>query len=141
MPKKRIVLVALLVPMVILLAGCSTGGVFTAGNVTDVQLQRNNFKIIARDVVGEASAGYILGGTFSMGMATNTFALVRVAGTGQLYREAMEGLWKNIEGACGPIEGRKVALINVRFDAEALNLILYTQPKIMVRADVVEFTD
>ena len=123
------------------LAGCSTGGVFTSGNVTDVQLQRNNFKIVARGVTGEASAGYILGGTFSVGMATNTFALVRVSGTGMLYKEALDNLWKNIEATYGSIEGKKVALINVRYDAEALNLILYTSPHISIRADVVEFTE
>jgi len=127
--------------LLLALAGCSTGGVFTSGNVTDVQLQRNNFKIVARGVTGEASAGYILGGTFSVGMATNTFALVRVSGTGMLYKEALDNLWKNIEATYGSIEGKKVALINVRYDAEALNLILYTSPHISIRADVVEFTE
>ncbi len=125
--------------LLLALAGCSTGGVFTSGNVTDVQLQRNNFNILARGVTGEASAGYILGGTFSVGMATNTFALVRVAGTGMLYKEALDDLWKNVEAKCGSVEGKKVALINVRYDAEALNLILYTSPHITIRADVVEF--
>lgn len=126
--------------LLLALAGCATGGAFTAGNITDVQLQRNNFNMLAKGVTGEASAGYILGGTFSMGMATNTFALVRVAGTGMLYKEALDDLWKNVEAKCGSIEGRKVALINVRYDAEALNLILYTSPHITIRADVVEFT-
>ncbi len=127
--------------LTLLISGCSTGGMFTSGHVTDVQLQRNNFKIVARDISGEAKAGYLIGGSFSMGMATNTFAFVRVAGSGELYKEAMQDLWKNIESACGPVEGRKIALINVRYDAEALNLIVYTQPRITIRADVVEFTD
>ena len=127
--------------LVVVLAGCSAGGAFTAGNVTDVQLQRNNFTIIAQNVSGEAEAGYLIGGTFTMGMATNTFALVRVSGTGMLYKEALEDLWKNFEAAHGPVGQRKIALINVRYDADALNLGIYTQPKIMIRADVVEFTE
>lgn len=76
-----------------------------------------------------------------MGMATNTFALVRVYGTGLLYKEALEDLWKNYETTYGSVEGKKLALINVRYDAEALNLIVYTRPKINIRADVIEFTE
>lgn len=121
--------------------GCATGGMFLAGNVTDVQLNKSNFKIIARDISGEAQAGYVFGASMSMGMTTNTFALFRVAGTGLLYKEALQNLWKNYEAANGPVENKKIALINLRYDAEALNLLVYTQPRIIVRADVVEFTE
>lgn len=136
-----LVVAALVAVSAIGIAGCSTGGAFLASNITDVQLQKNNFKLVARNITGEAQAGYLLGGTFSTGMTTNTFALFRVAGTGMLYKEALENLWKNYEATNGPIEGKKIALINVRYDSEALNLVVYTQPKIVIRADVVEFTD
>lgn len=122
-------------------SGCASGGMFSAGNLTDVQLQRSNFKVIARNVSGEAKAGYVLGLSFSMGAATNTFALIRVDGTGMLYKEAMENLWKDFEASHGKVEGKKLALVNVRYDGDVLNLIVYTQPKIMIRADVVEFID
>ncbi|HEY6952763.1 MAG TPA: DUF6567 family protein [Bacteroidota bacterium] len=132
---------ATLILLALGVTGCSTGGMFTAGNVTDVQLQKNNFKIVARGVSGEAQAGYLFGGTFSMGMATNTFALLRVSGSGMLYKEALENLWKNYEASNGPVEGKKIALVNVRYDADVLNLFVYTQPRITIRADVVEFTE
>ncbi len=141
MKTHSLVLSLFLCLVLLAMSGCSTGGMFSSGNITDVQLQRNNFKIIARGVSGEATAGYILGGSFSMGMATNTFALVRVYGTGLLYKEALEDLWKNYETTYGSVEGKKLALINVRYDAEALNLIVYTRPKINIRADVIEFTE
>ncbi len=32
-------------------------------------------------------------------------------------------------------------MINVHYDSEALNLFFHTQPRIIVRADVVEFTE
>jgi hypothetical protein len=134
-------LVCIFAVLSLIISGCSTGGMFTAANVTDVQLQRNNFKIVARNISGEAQAGYLFGGTFSMGMGTNTFALFRVSGSGMLYKEALENLWKNYETANGPVEGKKLALVNVRYDSDALNLFVYTQPKIMIRADVVEFTE
>jgi hypothetical protein len=141
MKARTLVFDLIILGMVLAFAGCSTGGMFTAGNVTDVQLQRSNFKIVAQGVTGEAQAGYVFGGSFSMGMATNTFALFRVAGSGMLYKEALENLWKNYEATHGSIEGKHVALVNVRYDAEALNLFVYTQPKITIRADVVEFTE
>lgn len=138
---RRFLLNLLTVVLALAFIGCSTGGMFTAGNVTSVDLQKNNFKIVAQGVTGEAQAGYLFGASMSMGMASNTFALFRVSGTGMLYKEALENLWKNFEATHGSIEGKHVALANVRYDAEALNLFVYTQPKIIIRADVVEFTD
>jgi hypothetical protein len=124
-----------------LFAGCASAGMFPATNVTDVQLQRGNFTIVARNVSGEAEAGYLFGTTFSLGIMTNTVALARISGTGMLYKEALENLWKNYEAAHGPVEGKKLALVNVRYDSDALNMFVYTHSTIMIRADVVEFTD
>ena len=122
-------------------AGCASTGMFTASNLTEVQLLKDNFIIVARNVSGEAEAGYLFGSTFSLGMMTNTVAIIRVSGTGMLYKEALEDLWKNYEAVHGSVEGKKLALVNVRYDADALNLFVYTRPKVMVRADVVEFTN
>ncbi len=122
-------------------SGCSTSGMFTAGNVTEVQLQKSNFKIVACGVSGEAEVGYLFGTSMSMGMVTTTFALIRIEGTGMLYKEALDNLWKNYEATHGAVEGKKLALINVRYDSDILNLFVYTRPKVMVRADVVEFTE
>jgi hypothetical protein len=133
--------ISLCVLIVAMFAGCASGGMFTASNITEVQLQKNNFIIVARNVSGEAEAGYLFGSTFSLGMMTNTVAALRVSGTGMLYKEALEDLWKNYEAVHGPVEGKKLALVNVRYDADALNLFVYTRPKVMIRADVVEFTN
>ncbi len=141
MKARSLLMTALILATSLVMIGCATGGMFVAGNVTDVQLQKGNFKIVARDVTGEAQAGYLLGASFSMGASTNSFALVRIAGTGMLYKEALQNLWKSYEAASGPVEGKKLALVNVRYDSEALNLFVYTQPKLVIRADVVEFTE
>lgn len=133
--------ISLCVLIAAMFAGCASGGMFTASNITEVQLQKNNFIIVARNVSGEAEAGYLFGSTFSLGMMTNTVAVLRVSGTGMLYKEALEDLWKNYEAVHGPVEGKKLALVNVRYDADALNLFVYTHPKVMIRADVVEFTN
>lgn len=141
MKLRNLFLASAVVPLCFAAAGCSTGGMFVAGNVTDVQLQSGNFKVLARGVTGEATAGYLLGVSMPLGMALNTFAVARVEGTGMLYKEALDNLWKNFESAHGAAEGKRLALVNVHYDSDALNLFFYTQPRIIVRADVVEFSE
>ncbi len=137
--KNKILFVGLLLFSLSLLYGCSTSGMFTSANLTNVQLQQANYKIVAANISGEAEAGYIIGVTFPAGPLTQTLALVRVSGTGMLYKEALENLWKNYEDKYGKVEGDKLALINVRYDTDALNLFLYTSAKVYIRADVIRF--
>lgn len=122
-----------------LLSGCANTGLFFSANNTQVELAESNYEIVATNVSGEAKAGYILGASFSAGAATNTVALARVSGSGMLYMEALENLWKDYEEKHGSVIGKKLALVNVRYDSDALNLILYTEAKISIRADIVEF--
>lgn len=122
------------------LAGCVSSGIFEANQQTRVGLSKDNFRIVATNVHGEADAGYILGFSWANGQEPKTVALHRVDGTGMLVASAMAELWKNFEAEYGPVEGRNLALINVRFDSDAANyLLLYTKQSITVRADVVEF--
>lgn len=125
----------------ILLAGCFTTGSFTSVHTTTVELSEPNFELVATGVTGEATAGYLLGVSGGMFFSTNTVALARVSGSGLLYEEALADLWANFEEEYGEVQGRDLALVNVRYDVEALNLIVYTSPTVLVRADVVEFTD
>ena len=121
--------------------GCVTTGSFPAANVTSVELSESNYEIVATDVAGEASAGYLLGISAGPGFQMSTLALARVQGEGTLYRQAIQNLWASFRAEHGDVEGRDLALVNVRFDGDALNLLLYTRPTVSVRADVVEFTE
>jgi hypothetical protein len=56
-----------------------------------------------------------------------------------LYAEALENLWANFEMTGEEIEGQKLALTNVRYDSDILNLVIYTKVKVTVRADIVRF--
>ena len=96
---------------------------------------------MATDVAGEADAGYLFGVSYSLGSITETLALGRVSGTGFLYQEALEKLWQNYEKMNGPVTGKKLALINVRYDSDFLNLLVYTKVKISIRADIIEFVE
>ena len=138
---KRIFYLILIIAALLLLSGCFNAGVFPSANVTDVRLGSANYEIVAKNVAGEAEAGYLIGLSFANGMNSGTLALFRVSGTGMIYQEALEMLWADYEQRHGPIEGKKLALVNVRYDADVVNAIIYTSTKISVRADVVEFKD
>jgi hypothetical protein len=125
----------------LLFSGCSNTGMFMSTNRTNVELSKPNYEIIATDVTGSAKSGYVLGVSGDMGGKAGVIALFRVSGSGNLYQEALEKLWKNYEEKHGSVEGKKLALVNIRYDSDILNLILYTKLKIAVRGDVVEFKE
>ncbi|MCG2587344.1 DUF6567 family protein [Rhodohalobacter sulfatireducens] len=123
----------------LLFTGCTNSGAFLAANQTIVNLEEGNYSIAATNVTGEAEAGYILGLSYSTGLTANTFALARVDGTDKLYTDALENLWANYEAEHGEVVEGKLALANFRYDSDILNLVLYTQVKVTVRADIIEF--
>lgn len=123
------------------LAGCATTGAFDSANLTDVRLSEANYEVVATNVTGEASAGYVFGVSGGFYRHMQTLAVARVSGSGFLYGEALQDLWENFRAEHGETEGRNLALVNVRYDTEALNLLVYTEPTVIVRADVVEFIE
>jgi hypothetical protein len=122
-----------------IISGCFNSGLFLSSNLTEVSIDQANYQIVATNVSGESKAGYLLGLSYSAGAVTNTLALARVSGEGMLYKEALEDLWRNFGQNHGDVEGKALALVNVRYDTDVLNLILYTEVKISIRADLVEF--
>lgn len=129
------------VTLLFVLTNCSNNGMFVGINSTNVELSKANYTIVASNIVGESKAGYILGFSWSSGAMVQTWALGRVDGTGMLYKEALEDLWEKYQAEYGSIEGKRLALANVRYDSELLNLVVYTGIKVFVRADIVEFTE
>ncbi len=125
----------------IFLSGCTNSGAFLALNQTQVNLSQANYTLTATNVTGEAESAYVLGLSFGSGLTVNTFAIARVGGTGMLYKEALENLWANYEANHGTINGKRLALTNIRYDTDILNLVVYTKVTVGVRADVVEFTE
>lgn len=127
---------------VLSLTGCATAGLFSSANLTNVELGEGNFRLIATDVSGEAAAEYLLGFSGSVRGELQTVAMYRLSGSGMLYREAIADLWSNFEADHGSTEGRSLALVNVRFDSDATNVLgLYTKSLLSIRADVVEFAN
>lgn len=137
--KKTIYGVAILSALFI--SGCTTSGAFLSANQTQVNLSQGNYTITATGISGSSEAAYVLGVSYSTGFIANTLAIARVEGTGMLYKEALEDLWINYEKDHGAIDGKRLALTNIRYDTDILNLLIYTKVMVGVRADVVEFTD
>jgi len=129
---------AALIMLIASFTGCSSAGAFNAANVTQVRLSEDNYDIVATNLTGTSSAAYILGISYG-GSRAGSVALARVNGTGMLYKEALESLWEAYEKDYGPRDDKRVALVNVHYDSEALNLLLYTEIKVFIHADVVEF--
>ncbi len=82
-----------------------------------------------------AKASYLIGVTVSSGPVTNSISLKRFSGTGKLYQEALDNLWGQFAAEHGAVEGRRLALTNVRYDADTRNFALYSDVVLAVRAD------
>ena len=136
--KQKFIFAGVLILLMVSFTGCGSSGNFTAVNVTDVRLSQDNYDIVATDVTGFSSAGYILGFSFGAPQVT-TIAVARVSGDALLYQQALRNLWDNYEKDHGPREDKKVALVNVHYDSEVLNLLVYSEVKLFIHADVVEF--
>ena len=134
-----------LMPAVLLLAslvltGCINSGAFYSASLTNVELSEPNYRVVATNLQGQADAGYLFGVSGSQGGFATTFALFRVAGDGLLYKSAIENLWSGFEASHGAIGNRRLALINVHFDADASNYLgIYSKSMVSVRADIIEF--
>jgi hypothetical protein len=124
-----------------LFSGCASSGLLASAYVTNVELSKGNYKIVCTSVMGEASSEYLFGASFGAGIFTQTFALIPLTKERQHYKMAMQDLWKNFEAKNGSPIGKKLALVNIRYDSESLNVLVYTSPKVTIIAEVVEFTD
>ncbi len=124
-----------------LFSGCASSGMHLSSTLTNVELSEANYKIVARSVHGEGKAGYILGASVGIGVYAQVVGLARVSGDKALYGTAMRNLWENFEANHGSVEGRNLALININYDVENLNLLVYTRPRLTIQADIIEFLD
>ena len=130
---------ALALGLAVWLSGCMGTGAQLSLNTTHVQLERDNYRIVAKDARGSAEVSYILGLSLPRGLIVNAFGLFRLDGTATLYGDAIADLWRDYEAVHGDIDGQSLALANIRYDSDVLNLLLYTKARVYVQADIVEF--
>ena len=138
---KKIILSLGSIILLIALSGCGTMGTFHANNVTNVELSQPNFNIVARNLQGSAMQGYLFGVSAPQGSNIGTFALIKISGVDKPYDAAMKDLWRNYQEKYGDIEGKKLALVNIRQDTKTLNTFIYTEATYYISADVIEFIE
>jgi hypothetical protein len=129
----------ILMAVAFLLTGCGNTGMFMASNSTEVQLKERNYTIVAKNVTGTSETSYLLGASYSWGVATNSIGIIPLDRNKMLYKEARESLWDNFEKQGESIEGRTLALINIQYDSNTANFIVYTKASVSITADIIEF--
>ncbi len=125
--------------LVLLLGSCASAGLTASSHITNVQLTNPNFRVVATNVSGEATSKGVLGVSYGLGMASVQLAVIPLTENRKLYQSAIRNFWSNFETTHGPVAGKRLALVNVRYDSESLNLFLFTKVTTVVVADVVEF--
>lgn len=120
---RRGVLVASVCLLVVFLAaGCTSTGTFPQTSGTQVDLSRKNFRVVKANAIG-TSSGFKLLGFIPFAAPT--------------YSEAMSNLYQK----AGVTEGKAQTLTNVTQERSSLYLVLFSIPKLTIRADVIEFTE
>lgn len=123
----------------LLISGCASTGLTASSHLTNVQLHDANYRVVATNVSGEASSEALLGFSIGIGFGATQVALIPLDKNRLLYGTAMKSLWDNFESKHGPVVNRRLALVNMRYDSDALNLFFYTKVSTVLVADVVEF--
>jgi hypothetical protein len=136
---KNLLIMIVCLSAIAFLSGCASTGLTASSHLTNVQLTNPNFRLVATNISGEATSKGVLGVSYGVGMATTQLALIPLQDDRMLYKTAMKNLWSNFEATNGPVANRRLALVNVRYDSDALNLFFYTSVTTGIVADVVEF--
>jgi hypothetical protein len=133
------VITTMMLSTTLLLGSCASAGLTASSHITNVQLTNPNFRVVATNVSGEASSKAVLGVSYGLGVASVQLAIIPLTENRKLYQSAIKNFWSNFEASHGPVAGKRLALVNVRYDSESLNLLLFTKVTTVIVADVVEF--
>jgi hypothetical protein len=108
--------------LVMLALGCSTGGGgMQHGSGTETRLDRANFRIVKARARGEDRGFYLLG-----------FLPIVSPSVGEATDQLLGGVNS---------EGRAVSLANVTQEWRSWYFVLFSLPRVVVRADVIEFIE
>lgn len=121
-PFSRIMFLTFAFSFSILLSSCNSPSGLAHGTGTQVDLGKKNYRIIKSNAVG-SSWGFWLLGVIPIIPTSHTEAITDMCEKSSLR------------------EGSAQAYINVAEERSTIYLILFSLPKLSVRADIVEFTE
>ncbi|HUW31152.1 MAG TPA: DUF6567 family protein [Planctomycetota bacterium] len=113
-------LVFIVLPLAVFISGCAASGSFPHASTTNVSLAQDNYLVVKSNVIGNSSGFKLLG-------------LLPLSAP--RYTAAMADLYENASIR----EGRAYALTNVIQERSTTYIILFSVPRLTVRADIVEF--
>lgn len=108
--------------MFLFLMGCTSVGTFSHTTRTTVDLSKRNYHIVKPNAIGKSTGFKFLG-------------IIPIVSP--RYTKAMTNLYSK----AGVAEGRAMALANVVEERSSIYLILFSLPKLTIRADVIEFVE
>jgi hypothetical protein len=112
--------VAVAILFILVASGCAGSiGKMPQATQSETHLDRANFRVIKASARGEDQGFYLLG-----------FIPILMPSISDATDRLMQGI---------SAEGRAVSLTNVTQERQTLYLVLFSLPKIVVRADVIEF--
>ena len=117
-----IMLLSAVLSISVLLSSCNSPSGFSHGTGTQVDLGKKNYRVVKSNAVG-ASWGFWLLGVIPIVPTSHTEAITDMCEKSSLK------------------EGSAQAYINVAEEKSTIYLILFSLPKLSVRADIVEFTE
>lgn len=120
--RRSAVLASVCLLVMFLAFGCTSTGTFPQTSGTQVDLSRKNFRVVKANAVG-SSSGFKL------------FCFIPFSAPS--YTEAMSHLYRQ----AGVTEGAAQTLTNVTQERSSLYLLLFSIPKLTIRADIIEFTE
>jgi hypothetical protein len=109
--------------LIVFICGCASRGVMREQTSTGVSLSKSNYTVIKAGARGE-SFGFSL------------FGIIPILSPN--FADAKADLYRTVDQK---LEGRSIALANQTQDESSLYLILFSFPKIIITADIVEFKD
>lgn len=108
--------------LIVVSFGCTSSGTFPSTSSTSVDLSQKNYRVVKANAVG-SSSGFKL------------FMFIPIVPT--RYSTAMSNLQKQ----AGIAEGTAQAMVNVTQEESSIYLLLFSIPKLTVRAEIIEFTN
>lgn len=118
----KIMFISVLLSISVMLSSCSSPSGLAHGTGTQVDLGKKNYRVIKSNAVG-ASWGFWLLGIIPIVPTSHTEAITDMCEKSSLK------------------EGSAQAYVNVAEEKSTIYLILFSLPKLSVRADIVEFTE
>lgn len=141
--KRKTLLTIASMASAVALSNCTTSNIVAEANHnnhTQIKLEQANYKVVATQIKGESKGFHFLSALptsipTSLDDISNIMVDGGIAFKSATKSEALGNLYKN----AGNQANRSTALINIREEKGGSNYFLFSRPKYIITADLIEF--